>query len=282
MPPYAELAERLRKITFAVTFVGHKLFPPGHKVAAYDHPFFSIHYFVKGKAEYRMNGIHYTADEGRIAVFTPVTRFEWSTGTDCEFYHLRFDCRELYKEKQKWCGNPNEAPSFPLFGVYALHQPETVHTLFKQLYALYRKADAMSEFERQVLFQQLWLAIAKDFGEQEQSGDVEMSVQSTIKHIHDHFRETVQIRDLAEMAGLHPSHYCRKFKQLTGYNPKQYVMLCRINLAKEKMAYSDQSMKSIAHYVGYEDELYFSRVFKQITGLSPIRYSQLGSGRTEM
>jgi AraC-like DNA-binding protein len=272
-----ELSAALRKLVFSVTFTGHKSYPANFS-RAFAHPFYTIHYIIKGEAVYIMNGSRYTVEPGKIAVFTPTTHFEWSTETGLEVLYIRFDCRELSKQKQQWTGGPEIEPLFPMFGVYSLLSPEPVYKLFLDMHERYGKEDALSEYEQSIVFQMMWLAVVKDFQAQSISGDSALSVQSTIQHMHEHYREPLSIQLLAGMAGLHPSHYCRKFKQLTGLNPKKYLIMYRINLAKEQLADTDseQSLKSIASRVGYDDELYFSRLFKQVTGCSPRFYSTLG------
>ena len=61
------------------------------------------------------------------------------------------------------------------------------------------------------------------------------------------------------------------FKQQVGVSLNKYLTNLRINKAKALMC-SDLQIGDIAEMVGFQDQLYFSRVFKQSTGLSPREY----------
>ncbi|MDG0812767.1 helix-turn-helix domain-containing protein [Cohnella rhizosphaerae] len=67
----------------------------------------------------------------------------------------------------------------------------------------------------------------------------------------------------------------RTFKKETGKTPIQYLTALRIESAKRlfEKVYSDElSVKFVASQVGFEDPYYFSRVFKAVTGLSPLQW----------
>jgi AraC-like DNA-binding protein len=71
------------------------------------------------------------------------------------------------------------------------------------------------------------------------------------------------------MAGLTPNSYCRAFKKATGLTPSRYLTRLRMNRAKQLLMMPELSLKEIATHVGFQDELYFSRVFKNVEGVSP-------------
>ena len=55
----------------------------------------------------------------------------------------------------------------------------------------------------------------------------------------------------------------------------QYLLTIRVNNAASLLETTDYSMAEIAAIVGYEDPLYFSRVFRKIKGMSPTEYRKL-------
>lgn len=73
---------------------------------------------------------------------------------------------------------------------------------------------------------------------------------------------------LARM-GVSTAHLRRLFMERVGMSPISYVTRRRTERAKELLAASPLSVKEIAHSLGYEDPLYFSRQFKRWCGLSP-------------
>ena len=80
---------------------------------------------------------------------------------------------------------------------------------------------------------------------------------------------------LAELAGplrLHPTYFCRAFKQSTGLSPHRYLLERRVNRAKGMMEDRKRTLTEIALDCGFSSSSQFSTVFKRITGLSPRNY----------
>ncbi|MBN1673657.1 MAG: AraC family transcriptional regulator [Kiritimatiellae bacterium] len=81
---------------------------------------------------------------------------------------------------------------------------------------------------------------------------------------------------LARFAGVSVPHFERLFKVSTGYSPMEFVIRRRIALACRRLfAKPDATIKEVASEVGYEDQHYFSRVFKRVTGFPPAHYRRL-------
>ena len=62
------------------------------------------------------------------------------------------------------------------------------------------------------------------------------------------------------------------FKTYYGLTPMDYLVKTRIDESKFLLTNSSLKIKEVANEVGYEDSLYFSKVFKKITGVSPKEY----------
>jgi AraC-like DNA-binding protein len=80
---------------------------------------------------------------------------------------------------------------------------------------------------------------------------------------------------LAELAGplrLHPTSFCRAFKQSTGVSPHRYLLEHRVDRAKRMMEDRKRTLTEIAMDCGFRSSSQFSTVFKRITGVSPRNY----------
>jgi AraC-like DNA-binding protein len=82
----------------------------------------------------------------------------------------------------------------------------------------------------------------------------------------------VSVAELAGMYQMSEEHFIRQFKAYIGQTPLGYRTSARMETARSLLLGTDLSVTDIACALGYDDPLYFSRVFKKSTGLSPRAY----------
>lgn len=99
-------------------------------------------------------------------------------------------------------------------------------------------------------------------------------VSSALSWIYLHPKTTLSIKALAEKFGYSQRHFCRIFRQETKRSPRQALIAARIDRAKNLLTSSALNVSEIAESLAYENVFYFSRQFKKVTGLSPIRFRQ--------
>lgn len=92
------------------------------------------------------------------------------------------------------------------------------------------------------------------------------------QYIAAHYSERITIEEMARMLYLSPTYLGRIFKQETGVSFNQYLNLIRINKAKKLIRNRELRLTDISLMVGYEDQSYFTKVFKQFTGVLPKVY----------
>jgi AraC family transcriptional regulator len=74
---------------------------------------------------------------------------------------------------------------------------------------------------------------------------------------------------------MSPSHFSRVFKQQTGFSPYDYVLVSRLNRAKEYLQKTSMTVSEIAYEVGFNSDTNFIFFFKSNTGLSPAKFRKL-------
>ena len=80
--------------------------------------------------------------------------------------------------------------------------------------------------------------------------------------------------ELAREAGMNANAFIRKFRQAVGHTPHQYLLRLRVERACEWMRRRELTMDQIAEAAGFCDRFHFSRVFKQVMGVSPAKFRE--------
>lgn len=83
---------------------------------------------------------------------------------------------------------------------------------------------------------------------------------------------TMSNAEYAKMCNLSEAHFIRKFKTITGKTPHQYKVGIVISKAIEMLTTTTLNISETAYALGFEDSLYFSRLFKKEVGISPQNY----------
>ncbi len=93
-----------------------------------------------------------------------------------------------------------------------------------------------------------------------------------VAFVDEHYMDELSLDKLSTRFFLSREHISRRFKQEVGMTLTNYVIHLRINQAKQWLIETDEKMYSIALKLGYQDENYFSKLFKKIVGMTPIEY----------
>ncbi len=86
-----------------------------------------------------------------------------------------------------------------------------------------------------------------------------------------HYHRPLTLAQIARSIECSPAHLCRHFRELTGQTPFQYLRAVRLEAAKALLL-SEVPIARIAEMVGFDDPLYFSKVFSSQVGQSPQSY----------
>lgn len=90
--------------------------------------------------------------------------------------------------------------------------------------------------------------------------------------IAEHYELANPVERMTRYSGLESRAFKRRFRAATGYSPLEYTQTLRIEEAKHLLESSDMPTDLIGTEVGYEDPASFRRLFKRMTGVTPVRY----------
>lgn len=97
-------------------------------------------------------------------------------------------------------------------------------------------------------------------------------IYQTTAYIKENLAEKLTLEDAAEHVSLSKSYFCRILKDELGYTFTEYVNHLRVERAKLYLRDSTMSIADIAYAVGFDDQSYFTRIFKKLTNVSPGQY----------
>lgn len=92
-----------------------------------------------------------------------------------------------------------------------------------------------------------------------------------VDYIKKNLHQKLSIDSIAKMAYVSKSNFFKMFKDELGTSPNEFILQERINRAKELLA-NQNSIKETAYQTGFSDANYFTRVFKQLVGVTPKSY----------
>jgi len=96
--------------------------------------------------------------------------------------------------------------------------------------------------------------------------------KKVISYIKGHYNENIGVERIARHVCLSPSYLIHRFKKQFGMNLTECIAMIRIENAKVLLKSTNASIGAIAHEVGYQDQCYFTKVFKKHTGCTPKEY----------
>jgi len=107
------------------------------------------------------------------------------------------------------------------------------------------------------------------------TNDSEKTVQHIQHYLREHFHEDISLEQLAKQFNFSSAYLSKIFIKHAGEAPSKYIAALRINEAKRLLQHrKDLPVKAVGELVGYADPFYFSRLFKQATGMTPREYQK--------
>jgi len=228
-------------------------------------------YVAKGAGWYRAKNKRFTVTENDFFVL-PVTyanELESSEENPWSIYWAYFRGSQAPKVVKHLTENelsPKKAK--PLVGRVAqfndiLHHLELMENIENLVYANSRFYTFLCSFRLMVLSARKY---AKKDG-----------VIQSIEYMRENINHMISLDDLAEVADLSVSHYCAVFKQKTMQTPMQLYTSMKIQKACQMLQNRNQTIKAIAYSLGFFDQYHFSKVFKQIMGVTPRAFKNDGN-----
>ncbi len=118
-------------------------------------------------------------------------------------------------------------------------------------------------------------AVMPESGLVEQHNPMYEKISCIVKHINSNYKDRLTLQSLAGTFYISPGYLSRLFKNVTGFTFVEYLNSVRIKEAQRLLKDTKYNMGEIAERTGYESTTHFGRVFREITGVAPLRYRKL-------
>ncbi|MCR2807157.1 AraC family transcriptional regulator [Paenibacillus soyae] len=252
-----------------------------------------ILYIVKsGELHLRENGVEYVLRRGDSLLLEPGLDHEGTRKATCDYYYFHFRHPEMVAapaldpvELAKQALLENRADSeeeshyyFPKFHTIfdKTGFRQTVHAM-NELLLLYRR----KHYNRGLTalrFSELLIELSRDYflhmlqHEGGKGSKAVAKVHALLDYIHTHYTDKIGSGLIEREFESNYDYLNRIFKETTGYTITRYVNKVRIQHAQELIRATHMSFGEIGYLTGLNDPYYFSKVFKQFTGVSPGQY----------
>jgi AraC-like DNA-binding protein/ligand-binding sensor protein len=98
------------------------------------------------------------------------------------------------------------------------------------------------------------------------------------RFIWENYTRKLSLKEIADASGLSAPYFSSVFKEEMGENLSNYLNRLRVEKAAAMLIESDLSLTDIAGACGFEDQSWFSKIFKSYTGVSPGKFRDQGEG----
>jgi AraC-like DNA-binding protein len=235
-----------------------------------DH--YLIHYVVSGSGILRCNQKEYRVGAGMLFIIFPsqVASYQADALDPWQYNWVGFNGADA-KRLVKLTGLSKDQP------VWKSDCPEESFSLLRGIAdASDNTAAADAEMVGRLY---LFLSHLIKLNRNRAAGDTHQTyVDNALRYIQYNYASNIGVADIARYVGISRSQLYRAFLQDFGVSPHTYLQTYRINEACSLLRNPQLTIAEVAGSVGFNDPLYFSRVFKSIKNCTPTEYQRSQNG----
>jgi len=232
---------------------------------------YQLIYIASGKGHFFFNGVETIVPKGNMVLFRPKEPqvYYYYAKDETEVYWVHFTGREVEKYLEHYVLNENKHVFFS--GTSPDYQ-----WIYNQIIQEMQLKRANYEELIQIMLQHIFLMINRYIKEGKQAdSEVIYQIEKATHFFNKNYNTNISIEQYAKEHHMSKNWFIHCFKNIIKVTPMQYIISLRLNVAKNYLESSDKNITEIANTVGYDNPLYFSRLFKKHTGLSPLEYRKL-------
>lgn len=233
---------------------------------------YQLLYVASGKTHFFFNGQEEIVPAGHMVLYLPRQEqcYEYYGEEKPEIYWVHFTGKDVKTILRRF--------DIPMDkNVFFSGVPSAYAHLFKEMIREFQNCRTGYEELLEMYLRQIFLLIQRT--RQENSPSISTYLQKEMEYakqyFQEHYNEDIQIKDYAKSRSMSVSWFLRNFKEFVGQSPTQYLLTLRMNNAVSLLETTDYNVNEISAIIGYDNALYFSRLFKKHKGVSPSEYRRL-------
>ena len=230
---------------------------------------FQLIYVAAGKGHFHFNGKEHIITAGHMVVFRPKEpqKYEYYGTDQTEVYWVHFTGGNV-KNILRSYGIKDDMRVIDCGS--GLDYQNHFRAMIQEIQMQKEEYDEMAELHlRQIL---ITLHRYINHSNKVDNSQIAEEIDKATQYFTEHYNEEICIDDYAKDHNMSTSWFIRNFKQYIGVTPMQYILSIRIYNAETLLHSSLYNVSEVSNIVGYENPLYFSRIFKKAKGLSPSEY----------
>lgn len=146
-------------------------------------------------------------------------------------------------------------------------------TILDSVLSIAESKDYIKDMEINEKLVSLMTMIMRESIRRESQKELKASIVEKVKdYLNSAYVQNITLDKLSNIFYINKYYLSRVFKSVYGTTIDNYLLQLRINKSKELLRFTDLSMLEISQTIGFQDQNYFSRVFKLIEGCSPTKY----------
>lgn len=229
-----------------------------------------------GRFRYAIGDTPGEAGSGDIVLCPPHTDFQRETILPLSFFYIKF----YYAGEREGEENRLAEQLRRLFGFkFASSEQDRLFNDYRHLLRASRMARPENIRWAAHFVYDMWLLFCMEAEALGKFGSVvEDPLMKEAKGlIERHAFRDVQMKDIVEYIGIHSAQFTRRFQSAYGMPPSKYLYSLRMEKAKSLLVQTNYSIDRIARQCGYENGLYFSRMFTKYFKMNPSKYRKVHS-----
>lgn len=231
------------------------------------HNLFEIYFLEEGSCQYFIDNDTYDVEAGDI-VLIPEGIIHKTVYRDSDAKRRLIYCAPIYIPTSVIQYLPNM--------IYIYRNKRVTNEVLEILNAIEKEYSSPDEFSESVILSymhMLFFLLARNHDTEAPHRSGSAYTTQTIAYIKETYGEDLTLPDLASRCAVTPEHLSRIFKRDTGFGISEYISIIRLQQAQIFLrSESALSVAEIADKCGFSDSNYFSKRFREVYGISPLKF----------